>query len=90
MVLPALTIAGLAAKAPGPLSLLPVRNVRGQRWIARLAFAYRMGPMLNQIAGDPHIVGAIFGFAFGGLFGHAARSMVSHHHRQQYRRRRGC
>jgi len=47
------------------------------------------GPMLHQIAGDPHLIGGVFGFAFGGLFGYAVRSMISLHRRQTYRRRRG-
>jgi hypothetical protein len=45
--------------------------------------------MLQQLAGDPHIVGGVFGFALGGLFGYVLRSMISFHRRQAYRRRRG-
>jgi len=45
--------------------------------------------MLHQFAGDPQIIGGVFGFAFGGLFGYAVRSMISLHRRQMYRRRRG-
>jgi len=43
--------------------------------------------MLMQITGDPHIVGAAFGLAFGGVFGYVLRSMVSYHRRQAYLRR---
>ena len=45
--------------------------------------------MLHQIASDPQLIGGAFGFAFGGIFGYAVRAMISYHHRQQYRRRRG-
>ena len=45
--------------------------------------------MLHQITVDPQLIGGVFGFAFGGLFGYAVRSIISYHHRQRYRRRRG-
>lgn len=45
--------------------------------------------MLQQFTGDPHIIGGFLGFAFGGVSGYVLRSLISHHRRQLYRRRRG-
>jgi hypothetical protein len=43
--------------------------------------------MLHQLAGDPELLGCVFGFALGGVFGYALRSLVSFQRRLLYRRR---